>query len=300
MRVLDYEMSGLDWKFDVINLVDFFKMKKVFLFFITLTIIVLSVWGYYYLRWKHLWVMERPIPIYRVEKNNDDTIRVLVLGDSWAAMHSDTDSVLCSLIHAKISNPVVVSSMGKGGEISRGIYRLLFDNDSLETKRIIEKGVDYCVVFAGINDAAANLGTKQFCFHYRLILDFLIQNGIKPVVIEIPDVDIWNVYGNKPMKDLLVDFVRSTMTECRMYSFHEYRNALKAMLLEQHLNEQIVYVPMTCWNASGACVNQDLFLNDRVHLNRRGYERLDTCIAEAIICDLQQSQNSALVNQPVN
>lgn len=243
-------MSGLDWKFDVINLVDFFKMKKVFLFFITLTIIVLSAWGYYYIRWKHLWGMERPIPMYRVEKSIDDTIRVLLVGDSWAAMHSNMDSFLCSKIKAKVSTPVVVSSKGKGGEISRGIYRLLFDNDSLGTRKLIESGVDYCVIFAGINDAAANLGTKHFCYHYYLIIDFLLNNGIKPVVIEIPDVDIWNVYGNKPIKDLLVDCVRSAMTGCRMYSYREYRDALKAMLLEQHLNERIVYVPMTCWNES--------------------------------------------------
>ena len=105
-------------------------MKKISFIFITLTIIVLSAWGYYYIRWKHLWEMERPIPMYRVEKSIDDTIRVLLVGDSWAAMHSNMDSFLCSKIKAKVSAPVVVSSKGKEGEISRGIYRLLFDNNT--------------------------------------------------------------------------------------------------------------------------------------------------------------------------
>ena len=94
-------------------------MKKISFIFITLTIIVLSAWGYYYIRWKHLWEMERPIPMYRVEKSIDDTIRVLLVGDSWAAMHSNMDSFLCSKIKAKVSTPVVVSSKGKGGEKSR-------------------------------------------------------------------------------------------------------------------------------------------------------------------------------------
>jgi hypothetical protein len=57
--------------------------------------------------------------MYRVEKSIDDTIRVLLVGDSWAAMHSNMDSFLCSRINAKVSTPVVVSSKGKGGEKSR-------------------------------------------------------------------------------------------------------------------------------------------------------------------------------------
>lgn len=286
MRVLDYEMSGLDWKFDVINLVDFFKMKKVFLFFITLTIIVLSAWGYYYIRWKHLWGMERPIPMYRVEKGIDDTIRVLLVGDSWAAMHSNMDSFLCSKIKAKVSAPVVVSSKGKGGEISRGIYRLLFDNDSLGTRKLIESGVDYCVIFAGINDAAANLGTKQFCYHYRLILDFLLKNGVRPVVIEIPDVDIWYTYRDKSIKDLIADYSKSVMTGCKMYEMSSYRESLSEILKENNYFDSIIYIPATLWNGPRMTINPLLFLPDKIHLNKEGYNKLDECIAEAVAKDI--------------
>lgn len=72
-------------------------MKKTSFILITITIIVSVIFGCCYFRWKHLWGMERPLPMYKVEINNDDTIRVLVLGDSWAAMHNSMDSFEASL-----------------------------------------------------------------------------------------------------------------------------------------------------------------------------------------------------------
>ena len=90
------------------------------------------------------------------------------------------------------------------------------------------------------------------------------------------------------------------MTRCGMYRYREYCEALRAMILEEHLMERVVYVPMADWNGEGTAINQELFMTDRVHLNRLGYERLDACVAKVIARDLQQSQNSALVNQPMH
>lgn len=251
-----------------------------------LAVIASGMLGYYYFRWKNLWSMEKPIPIYSVYRDNDDTIRVLLVGDSWAAMHSSMDSFLCSRIKAKVSTPVVVSSKGKGGEKSRGIYRLLFDNGSLGTRKLIESGVDYCVIFAGINDAAANLGTKQFCYHYRLILDFLLKNGVRPVVIEIPDVDIWYTYRDKSIKDLIADYSKSVMTGCKMYEMSSYRESLLEILKENNYLDRIVYIPATLWNGQRMTINPLLFMPDRIHLNKEGYKKLDECIAESIKKDI--------------
>lgn len=261
-------------------------MKKVSFVFIALTIIVFVVFGYYYFRWKHLWGMEKPIPMYRVEQNDDDTIRVLLLGDSWAAMHYSMDSFLCSKIHEKISQPVIVVSQGKGGEKSRGIYRLLFDNDSLGMRKLIRSGADYCVVFAGINDAAANLGTKQYCYHYMLILDFLLDIDIRPVVVEIPDVDIWHLYSGKKIKDFIADFSRSVMTGCKMYDMSNYRESLYETLKENHYLDSVLYISSTLWNNKDMTINPVLFLPDRIHLNKEGYKKLDERIADAIKKDI--------------
>ena len=106
---------------------------------------------------------------------------------------------------------------------------LMFEEDGLGTKSLFASGADFCVVFAGINDAAANLGKKQYVYHMKLIIDFLLKNSVRPILIEIPNVNIWNVYGGKPIKYLVVDFGRSLMTGCGMYHFPEYREVLRLM-----------------------------------------------------------------------
>lgn len=267
-----------------------------FLFFCLLALGV--TYGYYFSRWKWLWTVANPMPHYSIPHFQDDVLRVLMIGDSWAGIHSELqmDTFLRSKLEQKVLRPVSVVSKGKGGEKSKGIYQLLFQTDGYGIRNLFLAGADYCIISAGINDAVANLGTKQFCVHYRMILDFLLANSIRPVIIEIPDVDIWNIYGDKPRRDLLIDYVRSTMTCCGMYNYHEYREALRTMLMEEHLMERVIYVPMKDWNGDGAKLNPSLFMADKIHLNREGYEKLDACIATAIAHDLQKSQNPALVN----
>lgn len=275
---------------------------KLILIFVFCLLIIGTIYGYYYHSWKYLWVVENPISFYDIPEKNDDTLRVLMIGDSWVGIHNELqmDTFLCLELEKRISCPVKVVSKGKGGEKSRGIYQLMFQTEGYGTKTLFLAGVDYCIVSAGINDAAANLGTKQFCAHYRMILSFLFEHKITPIIIEIPDVDLWHLYKSKSKKDLLTDYLRSTMTRCGMYRYREYCEALRAMILEEHLMERVVYVPMADWNGEGTAINQELFMTDRVHLNRLGYERLDACVAKVIARDLQQSQNSALVNQPMH
>ena len=277
-------------------------VRKTFVFFIVCLFLISSACCYYYVRWRHLWSICKQESIYSIRKCNDDTLRILMIGDSWAGIHSEMhlDSFLSSEIKKDYLRPVSVISIGKGGEKSGGIYQTMFKTDDYGIKPLFLAGADYCVVFAGINDAAANLGTKQFCAHYRMIIEFLLANDICPVIIEIPDVDLWNIYGEKPLKDLLIDYLRSKMTGCKMYCFREYRDALKTMLIKEGMMDSVVYVPMTSWSENGERISQNLFMTDRVHLNLRGYERLDVCIAKAIVCDLDQSENSAFVNKPMN
>lgn len=272
------------------------------MFLIVMCICVFGViYGYYYIRWKYIWQQCSSIPAYKIEKHNDDTLRILIIGDSWAEMHSylQMDTFLCSRLRKEITCPVSVVSKGKGGEKSREIYQLMFKDGGYGTKLFFESGVDYCIIFAGINDAATNRGTKQFCYHYKLILDFLFQNKIRPVVIEIPDVDIWNMYKKKPFKDILTDLIRSTMTHCKMYEYHDYRETLYEMLQNEKLLDRVVYVPMAKWNGAGVTINPLLFMEDKIHLNYEGYCKLDESIAKAIVNNLYHSKDSSFVKYHV-
>jgi lysophospholipase L1-like esterase len=243
---------------------------------------------YYYERWKTLWSLEEPKVYYSTGNYQDDTLRVVMLGDSWVGMRTDTLNCLFKkTLSDYLDRPVILKSKGKGGEKSRGIYRLMFEEDSLGTKPLLESGADYCVVFAGINDAAANLGKKQYIHHMKLIIKLLLANYIRPILIEIPDVDIWNIYGEKPIKDLVVDFVRSVMTGSGMYHFPEYRETLRLMLKDSQLLDSVIFVPMNGWNGRNSAPNEKLFLDDHIHLNHQGYLKLDSCVMKAIIRDLQ-------------
>ena len=274
------------------------RIMVVLIVIILFVIIILGLYFFYYHRWKHLWAMDASIPSYEVMSQSDDTLRIIMIGDSWAALHHENgmDTFLCSKLQGWLSRPVVVVSKGKGGEKSRGIYQLMFSSDCYGTKELLALKPDYCIISAGINDAAANLGTQQYCHYYCLILNFLLINHIRPIVLEIPNVNIWHLYGGKPIKDLVVDYVRSTMTRCKMYQFQEYREALYQMLVDEHLMENVIYVPMIDWNDGSPNIDEHLFLDDHIHLNRHGYEKIDSCIALAIAKDLEELGNTSLPN----
>ena len=264
-------------------------MKKSLLVIVIVSLLaIIFVSLYYYLRWKPLWSYEEPRVIYPITHLHDDTLRIVMIGDSWVGMRMDTlNNLFQKRLSAISGRPVILKSKGKGGEKSRGIYQLMFEENGLGSKLLFTSGVDYCVVIAGINDSAANLGKKQFTHHMRLILDFLLKNDVRPILIEIPNVNIWNVYGGKPIKDLVVDFTRSLMTGCRVYHFPEYREALRLMLEDSQLLDSVIIVPMNSWNGKDYDLNKQLFLDDQIHLNCQGYLKLDSCIMNAIIRDLQ-------------
>ena len=236
-----------------------------------------------------MWQLEKVRPVYEVAHYVDDTLRIAVIGDSWAVIHSDMmmDTLLAFQLHRLTGRPVMVKSKGKGGERSKGIYNLMFENEGLGTKPIITSGLDYCVVIAGINDAAGNLGTREYCHHMRLIMKLLLSNGIRPVLIEIPEVDIWNIYGKRPVKYIIADYIRSKMTGSTMYNCAEYRDALISMLVFENLLDSVVFVPVDSWNGNSPQINKNYFMDDLIHLNRKGYERFDSCIAVAIANDLK-------------
>lgn len=252
--------------------------------FMLLTIIIVGL--YYYYRWKPLWALDNPKTVYYVTHRQDDTLRIVMIGDSWVGMRTDTlNNIFLLRLSEKINRPVKVKTKGKGGEKSRGIYHLMFEDNGFGTKPLLLSGADYCVIYAGINDAAANLGKKQYLHYMKLIIDFLLANDIRPVLIEIPDVNIWEVYGEKPIKDLMVDFIKSKMTGCDLYQYSGYRQALLLMLKEY--NDSVLYVPMKDWNGVEPNLNEHLFLDDQIHLNQRGYIELDSCVVDIISQDLK-------------
>ena len=262
-------------------------MKIKFFIFLTFLFVMIVLGGYFYLfsRWKHLWKLELPQESYHIAHHQDDTLRVVMVGDSWAGMHHPYDEFLQSELLKASGVPVVFESKGKGGEKTKGIYRLMFEETGYGTRLLMTSSPDYCIISAGINDAAANLGPQQYCYYYFQIIELLLKNQIKPVVLDFPNVNIWTIFKHKPIKDLCADYLKSMMTHCGMYEFSGYREALRILLVERHLMEQVIYIPVSEWYGKTYDVNMDFFLDDQIHLNQKGYELLDICIAKKIAKD---------------
>ena len=85
------------------------------------------------------------------------------------------------------------------------------------------------------------------------------------------------------------------MTGSKMYHFGEYREALYQMLFDENLIDKVVYVSMMDWNDTSPDIDRSLFMSDQIHLNRNGYEKLDSCLAEAITKDLRNSSDSGFI-----
>lgn len=272
-------------------------MRKLLYFIFILLFLFVMMFIIYYSKWEYMWTPANHLPHYVIHNNKSDTLRVIMIGDSWAAIHSlaKMDTFLQRYLEYLLRRPVTVISKGTGGEKSKGIYQKMYETGEHGTKQLLISGVDYCVISAGINDAATNLGTKQFCMNYYMILDLLLANGIRPVILEIPDVDIWNLYGGKPKKDLLVDYLRSIMTHCGMYNYSEYRDALLTMLQKEKMMSRVIYVEMSGWNGKNTMIDKSLFMKDGIHLNKRGYEKLDSCVAKSIEIDLNKAVDTNFV-----
>ena len=245
-------------------------------------------------RWKDNLSPVTPMTPYNVTEHHDDTLRVLMIGDSWAGMHHNYDSLLHKCLENILKTPVRMESRGRGGAKSKDVYYLMNNKttaigdlrDGYGTQEILQNGADYCVVLVGINDAAANYGTENYCKNLEAIIDFLIQLKMVPVIVEMPYVDIRTLYARKTLYNIVTDWVRSRITCCRMYDVEPYSEAMLEKFQERIKKKEIIVVRKGRWNEKGCKDERGLYLRDKIHLNARGYALLDSCLAIVISDDV--------------
>lgn len=221
--------------------------------------------------------------VLSTSSTKNDTLRIAFIGDSWAEYHHPYDSHLCSMI-GEGGRLVSVRSKGNVGAKSKGIYERL----STSTRPILMWRPHYCIISAGINDAVAKLGEDNYIHHYQLILRQLIQLGIKPVVLEVPDVNYRAIASRESWTMRLHHTLSSFLTDSRMFDFGSYRTSLKNTIDDLVRGGKVVYVPADAWNPMGYLDNRRLYESDETHLNPLGYHLLDSCIASVILRDMKQ------------
>ena len=179
------------------------------------------------------------------------------------------------------------------GAKTKSIYELMFDSiSSIGTKKLISNNPDYCIISSGINDAVAKMGVQNYCYHYSLIIRHLLSGDIIPIILDMPDVDYEAVFQRESITSNIRHHISSWLTNAPMWSFEDYRKALQTMISQEINSNHIIFIPSTEWNPKGFKDSRNLYLEDHIHLNNRGYYLLDSCIATHISHDYITTRDS--------
>ena len=241
-------------------------------------------------------------PIYSIPPaHQDDTIRVAVIGDSWAEYHA---TLQCDTIFQKVAgrltkNPVQCFSRGHSAMMTKEIYQDMFSDRTVEhawekdfcTQPLLERHPDYCVVMAGINDLRKQRPPSYYTGNYQLILQVLLKNGIRPVVMEIPEVDIPYTTSHRAFYEKWASRLLSYITGSGWGDVSIYQKAMQEMLNQTGLVDSVLFIPVSKWNPGGVFARPDLYIDDRLHLNLDGYHVIDSCMATDIMNDYRKRNN---------
>ena len=246
--------------------------------------------------WRPYYQPVAPIPPYHTKHPADDTLRVIMIGDSWAHFHNTLklDSVVEERFRQVLqSDKVTFRVKGKGGASSGEIYEnmssqraMAIDYDLEQSLQpLIDTGPDYCIISAGINDARQRRGKKYYTENYLQIIRLLLHAGIKPVIVEIPDVEVDDAYYDNTLYYRLRYRVCMYMLNTSLLGTEDYRRAFRETLQSEHLMDSVLYIPYHYWNPEGWKDSRDLYTDDHLHLNLQGYEVYDSCLVYEIAKD---------------
>ncbi len=220
-------------------------------------------------------------PPYKTVQHRDDTIRIAYIGDSWAFGHQNHQCKIKELLENRLHCPVIVSSYGIGGLTSKEIYLALFKSDSF--KHFMEKGYDFCFLSAGINDTYKKMSTPYYKESIYCIIQFLLANHIHPIIQEIPDYNIQKAFERETTKKIIIRrismLINGTGIDCKQ----QFRDALDELVKEKRYQKDISIIRYKSWNNNYKKDLNELYANDQMHLNDKGYVALDSVIANEII-----------------
>ena len=134
-------------------------------------------------------------------------------------------------------------SKGTVGAKTKFIYKEMHTDTPSGTKELIELSPDYAIVSAGINDAVAKMGAENYCHHYNLIIKTLFSAGIKPIIIDMPQVDYKAVYQRESTTAKIRHHISSWITAMKDSKTvcHWYRSKNKLR------NNRSEHINLTCF-----------------------------------------------------
>lgn len=260
--------------------------KRTYIGFIAFLLIIASIVYYVLLLFDYYSPAKETNTKHNIILENTDTLVVIFIGDSWASYHSPYDQHLKTCIESKANRPTKVISKGIVGAKSKTIYTKMHDYSLSGIKALIDISPDYAIISAGINDAVAKMGTGNYCHHYNLIIKELLSAGIKPIIIDMPQVDYKAVYQRESIIAKIRHRISSWYTGAPLWTFDNYREALKSLISQDEIKKRLIYIPASKWNPKGYMDSRIIYKEDHVHLNEKGYFLLDSCITIHIYHDI--------------
>lgn len=226
---------------------------------------------------------------YTIPQDQDDTLRIAYIGDSWAFMHREHNCQISKILKDTMHRPVKVHSYGICGQTSKEFYENMFNNTDL--KHFLKKRrYEFCFVSLGINDTYKKMSTAYYQQSMEYIIRFFLTNHIYPILLEIPDYDIYKSFerekASKKTLRRLSMFINNTPLDCKK----QFRDALDEMIIKKKYTKQVSIIRYPSWNGKGTIDLDMLYLDDGLHLNMSGYAKLDSCIAETCMNHYYENQ----------
>lgn len=246
-----------------------------------ITIIVLTFSWYLIDRFSY----SNELPYYSIPVDNDNTLTIGIIGDSWVAGRQ-LDSLLHNgLLKRGFENKII--SSGHPGAKSKLIYQNLFEEKGNEnsSKFIIENRPDYCIVIAGVNDAVGQVGANFYSHHIVLIIKTLLHYNIKPIIVDLPEFGIVETINDmgfvkRERNKIFARFTNSGQID----NINTYRETLNEELDKENLKDKIIQVDFdnVCSDYSN---HKELYANPS-HLNKQGNEKLIKVIINELIKEI--------------
>ncbi|SHM87198.1 Lysophospholipase L1 [Chryseobacterium carnipullorum] len=209
-------------------------------------------------------------------------LQIGIIGDSWV-VRQNLDSLLEKKLLDKGIQTEIYSSGNPGAKTKR-IYENLFKEnvEEFSSRKVIEKKPDYCIVIAGVNDAATHVGPDFYAHHMMMIIKTLLHYNIKPVVVSLPEFGIEENFKNKNIISSLSNkSAELFLNGGAEFKIQEYRKALLENVKHNGLDKKVVIL-----NFDEVTVNFDKDRNlyaDPLHLNKQGYQKFSEFLAKGIV-----------------
>ena len=233
-------------------------------------------------------------PAYAIQpRHHDDTLRIAIIGDSWAENHvrQQCDTLFYQWVGEMTERPVKCLVRGHGGRTTKEIYNEMFlshtpreVHDIYCTQPLLAQHPDYCVVMAGINDVGRQCPPDYYTGNYERIIRMLLSLDIRPVVMEIPQIDVERMVNwRKWYQQVYIGIASFFLGADKDLGL--YRQAMLRMLDETGLADSVVYIPARDWDVShaGQTPVSGFYTQDGFHLTNLGYRSLDSCIVRTIL-----------------